>query len=512
MNETLRGVWTRIIQRWNALSANQRRNLTVALAAVIAAVIAIAWIVSRPNYVTVLSGLDDKSLGEVQSKLTDLKIPAEINGSSVEVPSSDANTARVQLAMAGLPETGYIGYSGITTSIGETSDQFNIQVLDALQQSLDQTIQSITGISSADVHIVMPQQQLFVSQENQPSGAKASVFVQVEQGVQLSGSQVAGIQQLVAHSVTGLSPSDVTVTDQNGVTLSSSSADDTSAAQDVATANSELQERQQMEQAEASTLTQGLNQIVGAGNAVVTVHANVTFNQVSTQTHSLTTPNGQATGYPTSTQVTKNSTTSPSSSSGGVAGVSSTNPNLPSYSGTSGTSGNGVSTSSETVTNYNYGTQDVTSVADPVQLNGYTVGVLLNSNDKSLTPAIVSQIKSYISNSLGQNPLAAQNTVSVATVPFQAPLSGVLAPQSLHLGLYGGIAGAVLLGILFFVYARRRKSAIEPELTIDTPVPVAEVLEMRPKSEDEIVRDQLSHLANQRPDEFANLLRTWLTE
>jgi len=192
VNETLRSLWVRLLGRWNGFSPAQKRNIVIASVAIIAALGATFWVVMRPSYVTIMSGLDDKSLGQVQSKLQDLKIPSEMNGTSVLVPSQDANTARVQLAMAGLPQSGYIGYSSIQNSFGMTEDQFNVQVLDALQQSLNQTIESMDGIETAQVHIVMPSQTIFVSQQDDP--AKASVFVQAGAGVQLSSAKVAGIQ------------------------------------------------------------------------------------------------------------------------------------------------------------------------------------------------------------------------------------------------------------------------------------------------------------------------------
>ncbi|WP_236018205.1 flagellar basal-body MS-ring/collar protein FliF [Alicyclobacillus suci] len=236
MNETLRGMWTRVVDRWKSVSPNMRRNVIIIAVAVLAALSALLWIVSRPHYVMVMSGLDDKSLGQVQTQLQTLKIPNEIEGSSVLVPAKDANEARVQLAEAGLPQSGYIGYSGVSNSMGMTQDEFNIQVLDALQQSLNETISSIDGVESAQVHIVMPQQQLFVSQTTQD--AKASVFVTLGNGVQLSATQVAGIQQLVAHSVQGLSVNNVSVVDQNGNTLSN--PDGAAGASTVGGASSEL--------------------------------------------------------------------------------------------------------------------------------------------------------------------------------------------------------------------------------------------------------------------------------
>ena len=507
MNEALRDVWARLTERWNGLSSNQRRNLVIAIVAVLAALSIVVWLVGRPNYVTVMTGLDNKSLGQVQTQLQTLKIPNEIQGDSILVPSKDANTARVQLAMAGLPNgSGYIGYSGVKNSIAMTSDQFNLQVLDALQQSLNATIQSIDGIEGAQVHIVMPATQVFVSSSATDS-AKASVFVQLAPGVQLSNAQVAGIQQLVAHSVKGLTTGNVTVVDQNGVTLSGASGQ----VGTLAGSSSELAMRQQMAQSEEQQLLSELSPIVGAGNVTVVVHANVTFNQVKVQSKSIQAAPGGNTGYPTNTQKITNSTTSGSTAAGGVAGQSSTNPNLPTYVSPSGQNSNTNSSSSEVTTTYAYPTTTTTSVQDPIQINGYTVGVFLNANDKTITPAVVSEVKSFVQNAVGTN---LSSAVSVSAVPFSGAISPTFTTSRNNLLLYGVIGvGVILLGLAgLLIVRRRRANQAAEDGVLNLQLPTIDDIDNLPLREDEQMRDQLVKLASQKPDEFANLLRTWLAE
>jgi flagellar M-ring protein FliF len=58
------------------------------------------------------------------------------------------------------------------------------------------------------VHIVLPRRSLFV-QESQP--ATASVLLQLKPGAQLTRNQVRAISNLVASSVEGLTPDNVTI-------------------------------------------------------------------------------------------------------------------------------------------------------------------------------------------------------------------------------------------------------------------------------------------------------------
>jgi flagellar M-ring protein FliF len=503
LNETVRRLWARIQPLWQRLTPGQRRNLLIALgAAVLCVVVAAVWL-SRPHYVTVMSGLDAQSLGEADAKLKDLKIPDEIEGSSILVPASQADEARIQLAMAGLPKSGYIGYDSIPNNLWMTQDQFNIQVLDVLQRSLAQTIESIDGVEQAQVHIVMPSEQLFVSEPQDT--AKASVFLQLAPGTQLSPAQVAGIQQLVAHSVKGLTADNVTVVDQRGVTLSGAS----DGAAGSVTGNSELTIRQQLEQELTNELTAGLNQIVGPGNAVVVVHANVTFDQVQTKSHTVQPVPGQKTGLPVTSQETRKQSNSNGGSAGGVAGQASTNPGLPTYAGTTGAGGNSYSSETDTNVTYDNSYVDSTRVADPIQIQGYTVGVLLNANDPNITPAVIDQVRSFVQSAVGAKAPGA-NDITVSAVPFQTGLTNTtwqIPRWWWWLAAAGAGALALSLGA-WWLWRRRRAAADAPPepVQVSPPAPA----ETPPDRREQTLQERLAELAKKNPDEFAGLLRMWL--
>ena len=128
---------------------------------------------------------------------------------------SQSSAARVALAEKGLTNGGQVGFEIFNkVSMGATDFQQKINYQRALEGEIDRAIQQITGITSADVQLVLPIDTLFVDQ-----GSKASAAVLLTAAGQLDPSTVSGIAHLVAASVKGLDTANVTITDQSGALL-----------------------------------------------------------------------------------------------------------------------------------------------------------------------------------------------------------------------------------------------------------------------------------------------------
>ena len=177
------------------------------------------------------------------------------------------------MAAAGLPSSGDQGYSLLDSS-GVTTSQFQQQVeyQQAVSDELEQTIESINGVSSAVVNVVIPQESLFSSSADQPS---ASVLVSLEAGLTLTAEQVEAIVHLVASSIEGLTPDNVTVADSNGDVLNAPGTD----AGNVAAGTIEQQETDTYDQSLDDSLQDMLATVLGPGNAVVHASALLDFDQ-----------------------------------------------------------------------------------------------------------------------------------------------------------------------------------------------------------------------------------------
>src|ERR1700760_2664644 len=173
---------------------------------------------SKPSYSTLEAGIDPAQTGKITSTLSAQGISYQLqnNGTAVAVDSTQTAKARVALATAGLLTTQQPGFSLLDKQqLGQSNFQQQLTYERALEGQLGSTIETIDGVTSATVNLVIPntQDQLF-SDQSQP--ATASVLLG---GSQLASSSVRGIAQLVASSVPSLSINKVTVTGGDGSLL-----------------------------------------------------------------------------------------------------------------------------------------------------------------------------------------------------------------------------------------------------------------------------------------------------
>src|SRR3712207_4201331 len=183
---------------------------------------------------------------------------------------------RLSMSGKGLPagsETGYalLDEQGITTS--EFQQQVTFQR--ALEGELSKTLESLDGVRQAVVHVALPEDEVFVTEETEPT---ASVLLDLAPGTELSGEQIAAVTNLVSSSVQDMDPQQVTVTDSAGQVLSAPGSGSASAANDARSAVEQETESRLQENAERV-----LQSVVGPGKAVVSVRADMDLAQRTTK-------------------------------------------------------------------------------------------------------------------------------------------------------------------------------------------------------------------------------------
>ena len=209
-----------LLARLNLQGTSKKVLLSAGIAAVIA-IMAVFWIWSQgPKYKVVFSNFNDKDGGAIVSVLEQQNIPYKLadGGSSILVPAELVYQTRLKLAAMGLPRGGNVGFELLENQkfgVSQFVEQVNFQR--ALEGELERSIQSISGVEGARVHLAIPKTSVFVRDAQKPT---ASVLVKLMQGRTLDQNQVSAIAHLISSSVPNLSLASVDIVDQTGSLLS----------------------------------------------------------------------------------------------------------------------------------------------------------------------------------------------------------------------------------------------------------------------------------------------------
>src|SRR6185369_17775977 len=197
--------------------ARRMTFLALTVAVVVGTGLLAVW-VERPQYRVLFSNLSGPDGAAVVDYLKSEKIPYRTGeGGTIEVDAARVYETRLALAGRGIPQGGGVGFEIFDKqTLGMTDFVQRLNYQRALQGELARTIGELAAVEAARVHLALPERSLFVAEERRPS---ASVVVKLRPGRTLSDDQIAGVVHLVAASVEGLKPADVTVVDINGQVL-----------------------------------------------------------------------------------------------------------------------------------------------------------------------------------------------------------------------------------------------------------------------------------------------------
>ncbi|MEO8800437.1 MAG: flagellar basal-body MS-ring/collar protein FliF, partial [Polyangiaceae bacterium] len=190
---------------------------TVALAAIFVGYLVVH--ATNVEYATLYSQLDSDDASSVVMKLKEMKVPYKLsaNGSTIEVPEKQALDLRLELASAGLPRGGGIGFESFDKMrLGATEFEQRVLYRRALEGELSRTIDTIGAVQSSRVHLVMPEKSVFVARQEP---ASASIVVKLKPGKTLGPQEVAGVVHLTASAVPGLTAEAVTLVTTEGSML-----------------------------------------------------------------------------------------------------------------------------------------------------------------------------------------------------------------------------------------------------------------------------------------------------
>ena len=326
---------------WAGLSAGRRVGVVAGTLGVLLALGAIVYLSPGAQYVPVSpSSLPAEEVALMRTELTADNIPNKLTsgGTNLEVPQERYAEAVVSLAAGGIPARGGKGYELFDeTSLMTTPFVQSVNYQRALQAELARSIMQMEAVQSARVLIAKPDPSPFVREQKQPT---ASVVIKLKPRASMSPATAAGIVSLVARSVEGLRPENVTVLETGGRLLSDPHAGDRG---NLPTPQLEYLER--LETYLSTKAEEMLAKTLGPGRAVIRVSAEVNFQKIKERLKTYS-PDGKVAWA----ERTANSTSSGGTSRGPAGAVS----NVARAGGTPSASSGGSGTAKEEVIQTDY--------------------------------------------------------------------------------------------------------------------------------------------------------------
>ncbi|WP_027184488.1 flagellar basal-body MS-ring/collar protein FliF [Desulfovibrio inopinatus] len=275
MPSYLAQTWEKVARFWSDRTMAQRVLVAGLATSVILAFFVMVYFLNQTDYKVLYSNLGPEDAAKVVEALKADKInfKLENGGTTVLVPADIVYEKRLQIAGEGNLVGSGIGYEIFDElKVGQTDFVQHINYQRALQGELARTISEFPEVEKARIHLVLPSKSLFI-EEQRP--ATASVVLTLVKGKKLNPKQVQGIVNLVAMSVEGLSPDNITVTDTTGQILFQPKGTDTI---DGMT-STQLEYKTNLESTLENRIEQLLTPIIGPGRSIAKVNADLDFNQ-----------------------------------------------------------------------------------------------------------------------------------------------------------------------------------------------------------------------------------------
>lgn len=203
----------------SALSVRQRITIVAVAILVAASFSYLSHWRTESDFRPIYTSLAPEDAAAVVQKLKETGSPYRLSddGTSVLAPSAHVAELRLEMAAAGLPKSGRIGFELFDkNNLGVTEFAEHVNYGRALEGELERSITSLTEIQQARVHLTFPKDSVFLDSKQ---AAKASVVLHLRPGAKLSGQNVNAIVNLVASAVEGLSPESITLVDSRGALL-----------------------------------------------------------------------------------------------------------------------------------------------------------------------------------------------------------------------------------------------------------------------------------------------------
>jgi flagellar M-ring protein FliF len=533
---------------YKSLSAAQRWSILVCGLLIAAGV---AWFTHfereagfRPLFASLSSEDASAIIQKLKEKGVDYRIAS--NGTSVMVPDRQVAELRLDMAGAGLPKTGRIGYEIFDkTNFGITDFAEHVNYRRAVEGELERSVMSIAEVEQARVHVTFPKDSVFLD-SREP--AKASVLVRLASGASLSPQNVSAITHLVSSAVEGLNPTAVSVVDMQGNLLNRPHR---TGSPNDGLSDEALEYQQKVEHELQLKIASTLEPLLGPDKFRTALSVDCDMSD-GEQSEEVFDPSK-------SVMVTSQRTEDAPGSTSVASGVPGTASNLPHPPSSEPRSGTGPARRVENITYQSSRTTRHVKLAQGT-IKRLSIAVLLDQNvqwngtQRTLVPPTPEKIKSIhdlVATAVGLVPERGDQ-LAVETLPFDSTLNAP-APAPFHapvvkkekktfieekiesnpLLMYGGAAAVVVVVLLLGFKMMRRgasKTQIQQQAAIEAPAPAYDRVSLshaaHPQTEGpassqtlqlppprvEVITSQLRESVTRDSELWAGVLRAWLAE
>lgn len=523
MNERFAQYRERIAQYWQQFGKKQRIYLAAAAGGLILLIVVLTYIFSRTEYELAFQQLDATDAAAIMEQLKAEGIPYKLghDGTSISVPAAQASRVKVEIGSMGIIRNGSIGFEQFSESgsrFGMTDNEFNVRYRDALNGEVQRLLNSMEGVQRSNVLINLPEQTVFLRDDQDE--ASASITIEFKNGFRPNQDQIDAYYNLVKTAVPNLKVENITISSPQGELIASDKAGGGARFASSA-AEAQFQIQRKYENDLKKEIQQFLGRIIGMENLVISVNSTLNFDQMTSVQNLVQPQEGSTTGIVISEEI-RNSSSTGASGPGGVAGTGETD--IPGYDSIDMTNTSSSEESSR-ISNYEVSRIHNQIVSAPFVVKDLSIGIgvqegVLTEENRAI---VMDYLSTLVRTQLAQSGLDLTNDddvmrkVSLISQPFvQEAAAG---EGGLPLGTILAIAGALLATLLIglFLFLRRRRQAeleaMEEEAAAaeqaQVELPTIDVDQVTTESQ---MRRQLEHFAKRKPDDFVNLLRTWLVD
>ncbi len=287
MNNVFGNVLTALADIWKNIGIGQKVSIILIAVASIGVISGILYFGSRPDWRILYSDLDSKTAAQVSDIIRDNDVSMKLTngGRTIMVPGKDVYDMRMKVAAEGVAVAskgnGFELFDNM--QLGLTDRQQQIAYQRAIQGELQRMIAEMPGVVDSKVMVTMPRKSIFKKASEHPT---ASIMLVLNHGSHLSSDQINSVRYMVASAVPGMTPNDVTITDNRGRLLRRQVTEDGAGGSDP---GSRMELRRSIENDLKEKAEAILRPIVGSDKVVAMVSCDIDFEKIDRVIESLNT-------------------------------------------------------------------------------------------------------------------------------------------------------------------------------------------------------------------------------